>query len=198
MKTYAPFLPILLAVAFFFVFFFVMHYRRKKNLELLQQVALRRGGTVEKGFLFTYGTLVYPHGSHEITVHSSPGSKNSPPKTKVSCPLIMGRDLTMSICNENLILRAFKMVGAQDIEVGNDAFDRAFMVKGSDESSLKAILTPTVQERLLRLSRQGVGLSLTEGELKLVVNTIPSSEMDYDPILEAFAAVLDVVRGGNY
>jgi hypothetical protein len=197
-KTLAPLPPILLAAVFLVVFFFVMNYRRKKNLELLEHVALRRGGSVSRGFLLGFGKLVVPCGSHEISVHSKPGSKHSPPKTKVSCPLAAGRDLAMSLASENIFQKASKLVGAQDIEVGNDAFDRAFMVKGSDESAVKALLTPTVQERLMSLSGEGLSLSLTRDELNLVVNTIPSSEMEYDRIMDAFQCLLDVVRGESY
>lgn len=198
MKNTFPFLPILFAAVFFCVFFFVMHFRRKKNLELLSRVSVRRGGTVQKGFPISFGTLVFQHGPHEVRVHSTPGSKNSPPKTKVSCPLDTGRDFKMEICREHILLKALKRVGMQDIEVGNDRFDGSFLVKGSDESSVKAILTPTIQERLLGLDGRGMNLALTPTGLKLVVNFIPESEYEYDPILDAFTAVLDATKAGNY
>lgn len=198
MKNLAPVLPILFAGAILALVFGVMHFRRKKNLEILESVAMRRGGTVRKGFLFNYGTLTFPHGSHEITVHPTPGSKHSPPKTKVSCPLQAGRDLTLNVTNETVFHKAFKMVGAQDIELGSEAFDRALMVKGSDESAVKALLTPPLQERLLQLAKSGLTLSLTHSELALVIHSIPSSEAEYEPLLDAFLAFLDAVRSGNY
>lgn len=103
----------------------------------------------------------------------------------------------MHIYNENIFRKVLKIAGVQDIEMGNDTFDKAFMVRGSDETIIKAMVTPTLQERLLKLTHKGLSLSLTQTELKLVVNYIPSTEMDYDPILDAFTAMLDVVRGGN-
>jgi hypothetical protein len=72
------------------------------------------------------------------------------------------------------------------------------MVRGSDESSVKAILTPIIQEKLLGLNRRGISLTLNQNELHLVVNFMPSSEYEYDPLLDAFTAVLDVVLQGNY
>jgi hypothetical protein len=198
MKQFITVIPIFFGIAFFFIIFFVMSYRRKKNMELLEQISLRRGGTIKKGLLFNYPTLTFSYGSHEVSVHSTPGSKNSPPKTRISCLLNSGRDFKMSVYKESIVLKSFKFFGAQDIEVGNDEFDREFMVKGDDDSSVKALLTPQIQQRLLTLTRRGMNLSLNQRELQLAVNYIPSSEMDYDPILDAFTAVLDVVKAGNF
>jgi hypothetical protein len=198
MENLLPFIPTFFLVAFFSVFFLIMKYRRDRHFEMLQQVSLRRGGSVKKGFFLQFGTLTFPYASHEISVHSTPGSKNNPARTRVSCPLTSGRDFTMNLCSENFFLKAFKMFVGQDIEIGNDAFDRAFLVKGSDESSVRAILTPIIQERLLGLNPKGIDLRLSQTELRLEVRTIPKSEMDYDPILDAFTALLDIVRAGNY
>jgi hypothetical protein len=178
---------------------FLQFRNRQRNAEILSQVSLRRGGTVKGGFFLSLPTLVFPYKSQDITVHSTPGSDKSPPRTKISTALLeLGRDFKMHIYKEHFLLKALKLVGVQDIQVGNDAFDNAFMVQGSDESSVKALLTPVIQEKLLGLSAKGLSLTLNQNELKLVVNLMPSSEYEYDPLLDAFTAVLDGVRSGNY
>lgn len=55
----------------------------------------------------------------------------------------------LSVDEEDLVHRAAKFFGAQDITVGVPAFDKVFVVKCSDEARARRILTPKACEAML-------------------------------------------------
>jgi hypothetical protein len=67
---------------------------------------------------------------------------------RVSYPPL-GFDLSLG--REHALRRLTKLFGAQDVEVGDPAFDEAFIVKTSDPARAAALLTPAVRDSLLRL-----------------------------------------------
>jgi len=61
-----------------------------------------------------------------------------------------------------------KAVGMQDITTGDPAFDRAFVVRGSDPEAVNAFLSPFRRTTLLGHAANLAGLELDGGELVLV------------------------------
>jgi hypothetical protein len=56
----------------------------------------------------------------------------------------------IAIYREGLFSGLGKALGAQDIQVGNEEFDKAFMVKGEDEKQVKSILDSDLQQKFLQ------------------------------------------------
>lgn len=71
-------------------------------------------------------------------------------------------NLKMRILPQDLIETIGKFFGAQDITIGNKAFDRKFMIKGNNESQIKFLLDGIIRDFLLR--QKIVRFEITDGE----------------------------------
>ena len=56
----------------------------------------------------------------------------------------MPRKGHVEVSREGVFSRIAKVFGAQDIVIGDEAFDRAYVVKATDETNARALLTPSV------------------------------------------------------
>jgi hypothetical protein len=57
----------------------------------------------------------------------------------------------LELTREGLSSKVTKLFGAQDLVLGDDAFDRAFVVKATSEPFARELLTPNVRAELLAL-----------------------------------------------
>jgi hypothetical protein len=71
------------------------------------------------------------------------------------------------ISNEWMFAKASKLIGAQDIQIGDDVFDKTFMIKAMDEHETRAYFGPAHRrEALLELrSLNSRGYGITNGFL---------------------------------
>jgi len=77
--------------------------------------------------------------------------------------------------------------GAQDIEVGDNAFDR-FIIKGEDPNRVNDILSSEARDELLQLDARVDELSVTDLGIRVVINRIVDD-------LEELGALLDTTIG---
>ncbi len=67
--------------------------------------------------------------------------------TRMRAPYVNPGGFRFTIYRQSIFSGLGKMLGMQDIEVGDEAFDRDFIVKGSDESSVRELLSrPRLRE----------------------------------------------------
>lgn len=98
---------------------------------------------------------------------------------------------TLKIYKENFFSKIGKAFGGQDIEVGNERFDKELILKSSSEEFIKALLGPAVQEQFLRIwvERRPAGTLTLEGnvlkyvEMGLINNTARRERMEMVIIL---------------
>jgi hypothetical protein len=57
----------------------------------------------------------------------------------------------LELRREGFAAKVAKLLGAQDISLGDEAFDRRFVIKASDPALAHALLTPAVRAELLHL-----------------------------------------------
>lgn len=85
-------------------------------------------------------------------------------KASASIPVSTG---DMQIAEETLFGKLSKLVGAQDIKTGDNAFDKRFMVKASDVDKAKASLSEPARKALLAAEKSlGGALSVTNGYIE--------------------------------
>lgn len=93
-----------------------------------------------------------------------------------------------------------KLLGMQDIEVGDPMFDGRFVVKGSPERAVRALLTPEVRARLVDLQSQASHLEVADDRLVAVVGWLVADarwlESGIAAIAKAGAALAQVTPGG--
>ena len=78
------------------------------------------------------------------------------------------------------LAKLFGLFGGQDIQTGNDEFDSAFLVQGDDEATVKSLLTPAVEEALLRFASRKSGVFAKAGTLEVLQDRIVYKEGPYE------------------
>ena len=180
-------------LVFFLLWFFHTKHREKRR-GILEEIVARRGGRVfDRGFFFL-PSLIFQQGATEVTVTTKPRTKNSPPMTRAVAQTGYGEEMKLVLYKEDAFQKALKLFGYQDIIIGNDLFDSAFVIKASDQMAAARVLNGTVQEKLLLLTRKGFSMTITRDRFEMVVHYIPSGASEYDPFLDAVAAVLDQLK----
>src|SRR4029077_19233387 len=103
--------------------------RRNRMDEVLRRVAGRLGGTVTGDGLFSPSGVQFKIGERQAWIEVYAGSKNSPAYSRVSV-YVKGRSpATLHILPEGFGQSFLKMFGAQDLEIGDPAFDAAYVIK---------------------------------------------------------------------
>ena len=71
----------------------------------------------------------------------------------------------LSLTRQGSLSALTKLFGAQDIELGDPVFDQRFVVKGSPEPRVRALLTPTVRALLVDLQGHATQLEVADDRL---------------------------------
>lgn len=91
--------------------------------------------------------------------------------------------------------RVLHLFGARDVELGDPAFDDAFVIKTDDAASLAAYLTAARRSSLLRLLAVHGAATITEGRIELQTNAERSSEK-LVTVVRRLAATAEQLVGG--
>ncbi len=126
---------------------------RERRAAVLYQVAERFGGQVTPGGWASQPSLSFSHAGQPVQLtYYSTGGKNPTLYTRLFVDLGgIGPELKVHVYPEGFFSRVGKVLGSQDIQLGDPAFDEAFMIKGSDEAKVKLFLTEQVKNALRQL-----------------------------------------------
>lgn len=119
--------------------------------EIWQQVANDIGGEYIKGNFWGKEMLVYHHNEWEFLLDTytttdedfmdEDSISTTTTHTRMRAPFVNKDELDFEIFHEGFFSFIGKFFGVQDIQVGDDFFDRKFMIKGSDETVIKKLLS---------------------------------------------------------
>ena len=132
--------------------------------------------------------LLFNHCGYDITV-SITGVKS--PEICAKSSFRLSQDVEMTLYTEGVISKLVKMVGMQEIQIGNYDFDNAFIIKGSDESFVKRFLTLDVQKKLLSLKKKYLYLRITQTKFELTHDNIPRDTESWDSFLNAVFLLIE-------
>ncbi len=109
--------------------------------------------------------------------------------------------LSLSLTREGSLAGVGKLLGAQDIQIGDPAFDAAFLVKGRPEAAVRALLTPEVRGRLLEVQRDAKHLVVKDDLLLAQVDWLVSEashlESGLRMVTQAAAALAGTAQGAG-
>ena len=173
--------------------------------EVWRQLAAEIGAEMVDGGFWRGNKVQAAAGPWTITLDTYAVStgKSTIVYTRMRAPYVNHDGLRFTIYRRGLFSDLAKLLGAQDIEVGEPAFDEAFMIKGTDEERVRQLFgDPTIQHLLLaqpdgRLSVQDdegwFGASFPEGvdELQFLVVGVVKDIDRLKALYELFATVLD-------
>jgi hypothetical protein len=114
--------------------------------ELWRQLAAQAGGTLKERN-FWHGTEVRAQvGAWTLTLDVSGGKY---PFTRLRAPYVNPEGFHFHVYRGSIFSGLAKLLGTQDIVVGDPAFDQAFMVKATDPQRIRDLLTPDLRARLM-------------------------------------------------
>jgi hypothetical protein len=100
----------------------------------------------------------------------------------VDVPLPAGCSLSLTR-QENGFLRS--LFRGQDVIVGDQAFDAAFIIKGEPETFVRTALTPTARQQILGLTYAGASITLEDGKLATWTNELLTNGDRLDSLMKA-------------
>lgn len=126
-------------------------YSQKKSREAWARVAIALGLDYTEGSFFGIGAIEGEYQGYWVRIDTfSRGSgKNSKTYTRIQTFLNPPLSLGLAVYREHLFSGIGKMFGAQDIEIGDNAFDSRFLVKGADSDAVLRLLSPDLRKQLL-------------------------------------------------
>lgn len=156
---------------------------------LMEQQAVKRSGIVVGTFLlpllkFSYRTL-------PVVVTSVPRSKYRHAKTEVGITLLKPAPSDITILKESVATRLGKALGATDLVLGNEEFDREFLIKTQDESFARNFVNFTLQNTLLEMLEEKPRITLEGTWVTVQVPTVIKTEEGYDQLLTLAFALVD-------
>lgn len=146
-------------------FTYVQHKRWKEHLRV---VAARYGGRVPEGaWSGNYAECAVDETPFRIEFFN--GGKNSSPYTRVRFSWTPPG--TLRLAPEGFWTGVRKLFGAQDLRLGNAAFDERFLIQGAPEAWVRGALTPELQGEIRALA-DSLGVLRVPGGVR--IEAVPS------------------------
>lgn len=133
--------------------------------EIWQQLSTQVGGRYVDGGMWKGGTVEAKHGQWTVTLDTYTVStgKVTLVYTRMRAPYVNPDGFRFTIYRKGFLSGFAKMLGMEDVEVGDPAFDEAFIIKGTDESRLRALFSePRLRELVAR--QPSIALTVKDDE----------------------------------
>lgn len=182
-------MPVVFVVLVGGIIFMVKKQDIQRQRLFLEEQAMKRQGGVHGNSFFFYPKLVFPCGGQDVTVYTRPASRNSPAYTFMRSPLIAPGLYRVKIYRELRIFGVGTVFG-QDIRTGDPEFDKAFVVQGSDEMIVRALLQPQIQRLLLGMKDWNPQLEIKNGRFVFQVEREVKNTEEMDTFIGAGLVLL--------
>jgi hypothetical protein len=153
-------------------------------------------------------TLAYQHGTqdtHKLTgtyrgrameaqIRSKVAGAGSIPLMELNFDVKNGEGSRIVLACENVL--AGKLLGAEDISIGDAAFDSTFKIVSEPNDLVKRVFTPdaALRERITGLKSDGFSLSVYDGKLHVETITVHRDEAELQAILDTLTDLAEAVE----
>jgi hypothetical protein len=174
--------------------FFSWVKRIKKQRGILEQLALRHNGVVQKGALFSLPRLILTSSFGEVQIYATSGSKSRPSGTFFCTEIHSGSDFECTIGRigpQNLIgvFSRQKMV-----RLNSPSFDEHFLIQTNDPTRIAPLTALAVQSNLLGLKELDPRFQIRKGRITFSVAKMMESERQYDDFIATGMMLLERVH----
>lgn len=128
--------------------------RDRSRAEMLRRLAGRLGGTLVEGGLFDESRIDFAIAGRGASLQFFGGSRGDPPYSRV---LVAARGLppgTLHILRDGFAQSFLKIFGAQDLRIGDAAFDEEYVIKATPESLAARVFSPERRREVIRTVRR--------------------------------------------
>jgi len=180
----------------------VVHGQERARNAILRRLAGRLGGTFVDGGFLSRSRVDFSVAGCGATFFFHGGSRHSPPYSKVRVALGRGSPETLHILEAGFRQSILKAFGAQDLKIGDAAFDQEYVVKAAPESVAARVFTPERRAAVIRTVRRLRGCSnptfdLERGSLSVTVRGILRDEAALMALIETAAEFLGHVAAAE-
>lgn len=136
------------------------------KINIWQEFAKETGGTFKEGYSWRSDSTEIDYENWKIifdnfTVWSG---KYSSETTRVMTSITLSDNFRFELYREGFIRKIEKIFGAQDIEIGDPEFDKAFTIKSTNEFKIKALLrNKAIKNLISALKEVNIQISNQEG-----------------------------------
>jgi hypothetical protein len=115
----------------FATFFGLLHWSQQAHTQAWQEVATRAHLTFVPGNLFKRPHVVgtFRERALKLNTYMTGGAKNRSSWTRITLAVNNPADVYLSLHDEGVLSAIGKMLGAEDVQTGDEEFDRRFVVK---------------------------------------------------------------------
>ncbi len=133
--------------------------------EIWSQLSQEIGAAYQPGGFFTGGKVVLTHRQWQITLDTYTVStgKSSTKYTRMRAPYVNPDGFRFNIYRENVFSRLGKLLGLEDIEIGDSFFDEEFIIQGTSEDLVRRLLANTSIRQLIQ-SQPAIHLQVKNDE----------------------------------
>lgn len=133
--------------------------------EIWRQLSEQMGAQVVDGGFLKQGKVQVTHGEWTLTLDTEVVStgKVTVVYTRMRAPYVNPDEFRFTIYRRGFFSDVGKWFGMQDIEIGDEAFDRDFIVKANDESKIRELLSNRQLRELLE-GQKDVHLTVKDHE----------------------------------
>jgi len=109
--------------------------------EIWQQLSDQLGGDFIQGGFFKGSKVEVHHEQWTITLdlYTEPSGEQSQTYTRMRAPYVNKDGFRFTIYRKGFFSELGKLLGMQDVEIGEPDFDDAFIIKGNDENRLREL-----------------------------------------------------------
>lgn len=181
------FITVIIVIFPLIILISLRQYRTIK--QVMEQQALKRNGTVGGSFLVP--VLKLPYRTLPVVVTSVPGSRYRQAKTEIGITLQKPVRANLTIGKESLATRLGTALGATDVELGSEEFDREYVIKTQDDIFARSLLHFMLQQKLLEMKQEKPKIILEGTRLSVQVPRVVKTEEKYDRLFNLAFAFVD-------
>ncbi len=173
--------------------------QREIWMELAQSV---KGDLIEASGYAKSPMIVLKHHNWEIVIDYYAENNNG--YTRVRIPVVNTSNVHLTLYKENFLSSIGKVLGTQDILIGNKQFDDKFMIKGNNEKLITQLFSNEHLRELVMLRTGNFSLAIREevrwlkksfptgvDEIYFVENGILKDSIELKELIKLFRTLLD-------
>lgn len=137
--------------------------------EIWRQFSDQIGGEFVQGGFFSHGVVRACHKQWTITLdtYSQSDGDSSTTYTRIRAPYVNKDGFWFTIYRKGFFTGVGKLLGMQDVEIGDPLFDDAFVIKGNDEQKLRKLFSdPAIRQLIEQQPKIHLTVKDNEGWLK--------------------------------
>lgn len=174
--------------------------------DMIEEYSQSCNGIISKGGIMNPIYMTFEHNNHTIKVETYMFMAGNVPITyfRVSSIFEELKTFDIKISREGMFSSVSKFLGAMDIQIDHEEFDKRFMIKGNDEELVRKVLDDKLRESLFDMNGftlytstggalSGINVPHDMKAIILEVHTVPKSTDEMSNYIQVVKNSLDSI-----